>query len=318
MNWQIDGFSELGVCVEEPDYWVDFFRDIGGWEVLWTGENHPSSQSHWPITRHRLMKETLLEAPGSSSGRIRLFHDVDGDSPNIHLGNRVVDSGGIYDFDVRTSDLMSIRQRMLSSGWVAVSDPIEWSVGDSRVLEWLAVGPHQIVTAIVQRLDPPLADPPAAGGFGSAFNSTQVVQDLHQSGAFYRSLGFSPIFEHHGPLPGRGGEVLGLSAHEAPQTPVDMIILSVNGELDGSVELIRLPNHAGRNEQSRALPNNRGLNLLRFPVSGLSALAEHAQKSGLAERALVHESELAPYGTAQHLNLVSPDGAWLEFYELVS
>jgi hypothetical protein len=213
---------------------------------------------------------------------------------------------------------MSIRQRMLTSGWVAISKPIEWSVGKSRVLEWLAVGPHQIVTAVVQRLDPPLAVAPPEGGFGSVFNSTQVVQDMDHSVSFYRSLGFSPIFEHHGPLPGRGGEVLGLSAHEAPQTSVEMVILSVNGELEGSVELVRLPDHAGRNEQSRALPTNRGLNLLRFPVSGLSALAEYAEQSGLVARALVQESEFAPYGAAKHLNLVSPDGAWLEFYELVS
>ena len=143
---------------------------------------------------------------------------------------------------------------------------------------------------------------------------------MARSVAFYEALGFKQMVHHEGPLPGVGGEVLGLSPEEAPITPIELVILHPSGEdMNGSIELARIEKPGGRDLSSQVRPTQLGLNLLRFPVDDLDGFADHLDRQGIEiEPAGVVESRLEPWGDVRALAVRSPDGAWLEFIQLLS
>ena len=86
----------------------------------------------------------------------------------------------------------------------------------------------------------------------------------------------------------------------------------------GSVELVAFEDKPGRDVSERALPANRGLNLLRFPVSDARGYAAQLEGSGLRLQGPVVRTRLEPFGEADLFAVRTPDGAWLEFYSAVN
>jgi len=315
MSWRVDGYQEAGLGTAEPDFWLAFFQELGGWRLLWEG---PSPvQPLWPRNAPRPDHEWLLAAPDAPCGFVRLFRFND-DVPAPRSGARIHDTGGIFDLDVRVADVHAWRTRLLDQGWTDFGPAVDWPFGELEVREWLAQGPDGVVVAFVQRLqpplDPPLTPPASRGGFGHAFNSSQLVRDMESALAFYRALGFGERVRHRGPLEGRGGEVLGLAPDRAPQMPVDLAIVSPGAALEGSIELLSLPDATGEDRASACGPGRRGLNLLRLPVRALEVFAATLGASGIAPRAMA-EWDLPPLGPVLGMALTSPEGAWLELVE---
>lgn len=315
VNGRIEGYREAGLGTADPDFWLAFFQELGGWRLRWEG---PSPvQPLWPRKAPRPDHEWLLAPDGARCGQVRLFR-FPADVPAPRVGARIHDTGGIFDLDVRVADVHAWRTRLLDLGWSDFGPAVDWPFGELEVREWLAQGPDGVVVAFVQRLqpplDPPLEPPASRGGFGHAFNSSQLVRDMEAALAFYRALGFGERVRHRGPLEGRGGEVLGLAPDCAPHTPVDLAIVAPGDALEGSIELLALPETPGEDRAPACGPGRRGLNLLRLPVVHLEAFASSRHASGLAPRAMA-EWDLPPLGPVRGLALESPDGAWLELVE---
>jgi len=57
--------------------------------------------------------------------------------------------------------------------------------------------------------------------------------------------------------------------------------------------------------------------LLRFPVSDVEAYAKQIQAKGVNLHQPITTINVAPYGTLKGFVVLSPDGVWLEFFELV-
>lgn len=316
----ISGYSEAGLGTADPDHWLSLFTELGGWTLHWEGPG--AAQPLWPAGAPRPDHEWLLGAPDAGHGRVRLFR-FPGGTPAPRAGAATWDTGGVFDLDLRVRDLHAWRDRLQARGWRGVSEPVDWPFGELQVREWLAEGPDGVILALVQRLQPPLEPGESAvpeAGFGPAFNSSQTVRDLARSLAFYDDLGFRTMVHHEAPLEGRGGEVLGLAREDAPRTPVGLVIVHPEARLEGSLELVSLPETPGRDLAPRCGPGTRGLNLLRFPVKDLGALAAHLEETGRLPGALsrVATWDLPPHGRVAGLSLVSPDGAWLECFEVLS
>lgn len=317
MNWKTEGFSEAGIGVRNPDGWIDFLREIGGWRVIHQGETAAASVAAWPGMEGAEVHETLLERPEFGRGRIRLFHfDSPLQEPN-RSGALPWDTGGFFDLDLRVDDMASVHAAMTAAGWDSLSGPVEWDFGGLQVIEWLARGPEDVILALIQRLDPPLDTGLEGPGFGHVFNASQTVRDMDRALTFYRALGFEQMMRHQGPLAGRGGEVLCLDPEEAPSTHVDLAIVHPSGVMDGAIELFNLPSRPGRDLSALAQPHGYGLNLLRIPVTGCLALAEHLDAQSIMMQTEPFETWLEPHGAVRQLNLRSPDGAWLECFEVI-
>jgi hypothetical protein len=108
--------------------------------------------------------------------------------------------------------------------------------------------------------------------------------------------------------------MLGLPAEDADTTAVDLAICHPTGDLDGSVEFVALPNTPGSHAETLASPGCRGLNLLRFPVTGVEAMAKELQDMSIEHTGLATWN-LPPLGKVRGLALRTPDGSWLEFFE---
>jgi catechol 2,3-dioxygenase-like lactoylglutathione lyase family enzyme len=314
-----EGFSEAGISTRDIDAWEQLLRRVGGWETVWRGESPSSIKPLWGIDIDCPVLECLMCSPGTSDGYIRLFQFGRGDQELIRGETATWDSGGIFDLDLRVAELYPFVDTLLEQGWRGVSQPVDWPFGPVRVREWLATGPDAVTLALIERLEPPLEqDWNGRQIFGQVFNSSQTVADMERAMKFYATLGFQEVLRHHGPLSGRGGEVLGLSPEQAPRTVVDLAILQPDGAMSGSVELVKVEGLESRDVSNRARPHNLGLNLLRFPVNDLSSFAQRIGRHGLQPvEGRIVSTRLEPFGQTEILALQTPDGAWLEFYQAI-
>lgn len=316
MNIRPEGFSEAGISTSNLDAWVDFLEQVGGYRKIWAGDSSESLKGLWGLTSQAVMRECLMGCPGTDAGYIRLY-ELDGiDQAEIRRDAFSWDSGGIFDLDIRVPRVMDYVDRLHALGWSDFSPQVDWPFGELQVREWLTTGPDAVVLALIQRLAPPLEGFDKLNGFSHVFNSSQIVADMDRALDFYRRLGFQKVLHHEGPLGGRGGEVLGLQASEAPVTPIDLVIIHPQGTMAGSVELVAYKDREGRDLSGLAHPANLGLNLLRFPVGNLRTYALELEAEGieLTSGGIV-STRLEPFGETELLAVQTPDGAWLEFYQ---
>jgi hypothetical protein len=305
------GYREAGLGTATPNFWLNCFLQRGGWSLLWEGPG--SEQPLWPNSAQRPRREWLLGQSDWPTGQVRVF-EFDTATPAPRDGARTWDTGGIFDLDVRVRDLPTWSERLTSDGFTGMSEPIIWPFGDLRIGEWLAQGPDGVVLALVERMHPPLEGPGPGTGFSHAFNSSQTVRDVDAHLDLFAALGFQPRIRQVEPLGGRGGEMLGLPAEDADTTAIDLAICHPTGDLDGSVEFVALPNTPGSHAETLASPGCRGLNLLRFPVTGVEAMAKELQDMDIEHTGLATWN-LPPLGKVRGLALRTPDGSWLEFFE---
>jgi hypothetical protein len=310
-DWVPHGYEEAGLGTATPDFWLDCFLKRGGWSLLWEGPG--SEHPLWPEAAPRPRREWLLGRADWPTGKVRLF-EFDAAIPAPRDGAHTWDTGGIFDLDVRVRDLPAWAKRLEADGFRGVSEPVTWPFGELRIGEWLARGPDGVVLALVERMHPPLDGPGPGAGFSHAFNSSQTVRDVNAHLGLFAALGFQPRIRQVEPLGGRGGEMLGLPAEDARTTPVDLAICHPTGELDGSVEFVALPETTGRHVDALASPACRGLNLLRFPVTGVEAMAQALVDRGIEPSARA-TWRLPPHGMVRGFALRTPDGSWMEFFE---
>lgn len=311
MNWKTGAFKEQGLGTADPQPWLDLLLGPGGWECRWEGA--ASEQPLWPAAMPRPDHEWLLSRPGTDTGAVRLFH-FSKHTPLSRVDAMAWDTGGFFDIDLRVARVDEWTQRLSAPCWSGFSEPINWRLGELKVREWLVRGPDGVVLALIERLDPPL-DPPAGPGLGHAFNATQTVRDMDKTIAFYQALGFDVLARHSGPLKDGGGAVLGLAIDEADSLAVELAILSTNNELNGSIELLALAGRPGRDLSAATGPGCLGLNIMRIPVRGLDALCGDLQQNN---RVIEKHArwEIQPYGLVHGIAVRTPDGAWLEFFEV--
>lgn len=310
MSWKTGGFTEHGLGTATPGSWLDVLLGAGEWQCHWEGP--PNPQPLWPADLPRPVHEWLLHRRGSARGAIRLFQFSD-TTPLARPNGRAWDTGGFFDIDLRVRSVDEWCTQLPGPEWQGLSAPVNWQLGELQVREWLSRGPDGVILALIERLYPPL-DPEAGSGLSHAFNASQIVRDMDRSLAFYQALGFSLIHRHQGPLKQGGGKVLGLSGSEADTTPVDLAMLSTDGHLNGSIELLAFPTRKGHDLSASSGPGLRGLNLMRIPVRGIESLALDLERQGIAIESGARW-ECAPHGRVRGVALRSPDGAWLELLE---
>ena len=145
------------------------------------------------------------------------------------------------------------------------------------------------------------------------------MRDFRASFDFYvEDLGFSVYLEHEGASPEAGPNILGLPHNLTAKIPRKVAILSPHGPNLGSVELLSFEGATGADFSATAVPPNRGILMLRFPVADMDALLHRFQDRGIQPVAGPASLELQPYGRLRAVAVRAPEGAWLEFLELAS
>lgn len=319
MDVKPGGFSEVGLSTRDIDAWIEFLTQVGGYEEIWRGDAPAGSKTLWQVPADRRVQECLVGCPGEKTGYIRLFQFHDTEQEEIRRGANVWDSGGIFDVDIRVPEVLPLVSQLEQHGFNGISPPVDWQFGPFKVREWIATGPDSVSVAIMQRLAPPLEGWDFPAVFGRMFNSSQVVADLDRAIGFYHQLGFAEVMRHSGPMPGKGGEMLGLPSATAHLVPVHLVILQPFGVMEGSVELVWIEGMDGQDVSARSWPCNLGFNLVRFPVDDLTAYASRIRAAGISiVGGRTIPSRLEPFGGTEVMAVQTPDGVWLEFYQAIT
>ena len=85
----------------------------------------------------------------------------------------------------------------------------------------------------------------------------------------------------------------------------------------GSIEYLEPQELKGKDCSALAVPPNLGILMLRFPVRDATTYAATLQDRGVTLTSEVQTLMIDPYGKAKVFAIRSPEGAWLEFIELL-
>lgn len=314
-GFNIKGFTETVFIVSDIQKARQFYIDYAGWEVRSSAPVDPNLKQLWQLPEKAKITQVLLANKGEQRGYVRLIEIANVPQKVIRANTQSWDVGGIFDVNVRVADMVKKRQALQSAGWRGTSDPVSFTFGPYEVTEWITTGFDGISFAMIERIKPTLTGWPNVKHMSRVFNSTQVVNDIDTSLAFYRDvLGFQVYLEHKGASKEAGPNVLGLPYNLTTEIPRSVYILHPQKINEGSVELLQFHGAQGKNVSELASPPNLGIVTLRFPVDNLSALSKHLQQNNvkIVSRATL---DLPPYEQVDMLAIRTPDLTWIEFYQ---
>ena len=312
----IRGFQEVIISVRNAEKTSEFYCKVAGWKFIHQAVLSDMQLKYWGLSTDLEATEILLHNPGDSEGFLRVISFGDVKQKHIRSSSQSWDTGGIYDIDVRVVDLQNSYEEFRSAGWTAYNDPLEYEFDKFHISEVLLHGPEDIVVALIQRHKPTLEGYPNLRKLSHIFNSSQIVEDIEVSKQFYMDvLGFKIYMEHNLVGSETGENLFGLPKNLYKEVERRICILHPEGSNSGSVELIQLVGVEGTSYADDAVPPNLGILSLRFPVLNMAALIFRLESK---EVKILNDDKIMiePYGLCHTICIQSPDGAWLEFFEI--
>ncbi len=314
----IKGFQEVVFSVSDLERWISFFERICGWQLISRCESDKGINPLWQLDNDAIINEAVLGNSGDKEGFVRLVQFNNVGQEQIRSGAHAWDTGGIFDVNIRTHDIAEMYREFQREGWHGYADPLRYNFGEYDVSEVLMKGPHGITIAAMQRFAPPLQGFPHMKKTSRFFNSSIVSADMAVSHDFYiNKLGFNMFFQTPGTDRKEGHNVLGIpqNLNDGITVPVDIVRPDINNF--GSIEYLQTKELKGKDCSNGALPPNLGILMLRFPVRDAAQYAELIRERGVKLNSTIHVTPIAPYGNIKSFSVRSPEGAWLEFMELI-
>lgn len=311
------GFSEVVVSVSHFGK-VPGLVQAGGWEILHTGPGAAGLHRAWGLKSEAQIDEQLLHVPSMPYGYLRFTRISNTPQQPVRpLDARPWETGGLWLLYTRSADDAALSRALGEAGWPTVRGVHGFDFGELAVNEVHQHGPDGMVLSIIEQLKPPLTLP--APGLTHIFNAAIIVRDFNEAREFFvEKLGFKPWMEveWNGDNPGLTllsdlGDFHGVKT-------IRTVIVHPQGENLGSVELIGWDGApAGRDFAKRAQPPNLGSLALRFGVADLAVHLKRLHSHGIDPVRPVTELTLEPYGPVRMAPIRSPDGVWLEFFEVL-
>lgn len=316
-NYKLHGFKEVVFSIRNVERDKAIYAELGGWDIIHESELARNQLDFWNLPSEATADTALLKYPGRDSGMLRLIGFNNVKQKHIRDSSQPWDTGGIYDIDVRVADIDKKIEEFQSYGWTGFCEKEEHHFNQFHVAEILLKGTEDMVVALIKRYAPTLEGYPMLKEMSHVFNTSQIVKDMAVAKEFYQDkLGMKIYLENVNENSAPGINLFGIPHNIYPNTRREIIILSPDGGNEGSVELIEIGGLTGRNFKDDCAPPNLGILMLRFPVDNLPAYAARLKEKGVK---IINESKsvnIQPYGNAHLISVQSPDGVWMEFYEL--
>jgi hypothetical protein len=304
------GFNQIVFTTSQPNQLRQFFVDLGWSEH--TPEFSPEALSYWDVPDQ---KENLLvlNAPNKDC-RVILIPCDDDTPPYRPLESKIIQPGGLFDFNMRTKNAEFGVEYLTNHDWDMLVEPVPWQFGTSSVKEMLAIQNDGIVLAAMERVSPPL-EGMEFDRFSDIFNATQIVTNIEESCRFFAVIGFQKFVDFQGNMPGEGPRVLGLQDTSAHEAEICLTISHPENIMDGSIELISTPN-----QSLSALPERlfgRGIHRLRIPLPDLSAVTQSLVEIYGSDVILKWPKQRSILGRQEFCCTVrTPDGARIDLYQV--
>ncbi|MCB1623697.1 MAG: hypothetical protein KDI32_03855 [Pseudomonadales bacterium] len=309
------GWQEAVISTRSLGALEEFFTTVAGYRVLWRGLSDASVSRYYQLP-DRQYREVLLGDAAGTPGLVRLVEFGAAAAITIRAAAQPWDTGGILSLMTRSNDTQAVWQAAQALGWSAFNEPVDFDFGAVRLRNIILRGPDGVNVSVYERLEPRMPNDADLRKLRRPFNSMQSVKDLDRTRAFYiDTLGFELINSGKYLNPSHEPNNFGMPANIVAENPIDFAIVAPVKDSATTVETVQLIGAEGRAVDAVAVPPNRGIVSLRYPVSSLdrvlARLSAHQIAPYIAPRTLV----LRPYGRVRSLAVRSPDGAVLEFFE---
>jgi len=312
-------WQEAVVSVTDLDRSARFFIEIGGYEAKWRGRVDRGELTAFGLPPAASAEALLLGPPDANSGLVRLirFDDV-GRRPPMRPGSRPWDTGCYFSLMVRMKDMQSIYDDAIALGWWTETPITYLEFGESKLNVVIFKGPDGLQVQGYERLSPAL--PEAVGDFERMtrpFNIMQMVRDRDVAyGFFTKVLGFA-TFYNGDPYVAETPEYMPLGIPVNLTTSVRYragIVYPEPGEF-GRMEMIEIMDLDGRDYAAACRAPNLGILAVRFEAHDLRELGETLELRSRSDLAPPHAYTLEPYGIVETVELTTPDGALIQFFE---
>lgn len=316
MAWKIHKLREIVKSVRSISHEIKVWRDIFGWTLRHEGSLTHNQIQFWHLQKPTSGSEYLCGFPDAEYGLLRLVEFQNCEQIGIRTGAQIWETGGIFDFDLRVTDMATTYNTLLDAGYYVFGEPIELRIGQFVLDEALLFGPEASGLALVNRKEPPLPPTTAHNGvLGTIYLSVSVAKSMDETAQFLtETLGFTELerltLKNSEPAP----TVFRLPWNLSTQVPVQLGGFSPDGTRDTIIEVFQFEGLYGEDRSGRAIPPNRGLLMYRFPVEGIDEYFAHVS-ARTPITTLLSELEVAPYGKVRCFAVRSPDGVWFEFFE---
>jgi catechol 2,3-dioxygenase-like lactoylglutathione lyase family enzyme len=318
--FEIGGFTEAVVSVRSVSDAMKLYQDVGGWDIIGLGDADKTQAEFWWLPPSQRVKYAVLRNRGDRTGIVRLVEFENAkEQRQIRSSAYPWEPGGIFDLNIRVKDIAAKFAELQRRGWQGFSEPRRYVFDKFEVSEVLMRGPNGEVLALVERHAPPLVGFPNLREFSHVFNSSQIVSNMDSAAEFYMNkLGFKVYLKTDETSKAPEENIFGIPPNMMPSVRRRVMVLHPQGTNNGSVELISFEGVQGKNYARYAVPPNLGILALRFPVRHLDAFYKHLTERSVMIARPPAPVDMSPFGTARMLALRSPDGAWLEFYEITA
>ncbi len=308
------GWREAILIVPDLAPWIETLTHVGGWEGVARSEPQTALNALWGLPPGARTQEVLMRNIGTVRGYLRLVVVTGADQRQIRPDDQAWESGGVSALDMRVLDLEATRTALHARGWRAASDPVRYRAYGVEVLQWAPVSPDGVRLSFIQRIAPPLTGWSELKRWSRAANAAIVTADMALArDVFGTRLGLREV-SHTDTVGGDGPNVMGLPWTFARTLPIDIRGYAGGADGDSAVELLSMPQAAGRDFAAGAHPPNLGISALRVRVADADETLARLAARGMAALSPPTGLRIEPYGACRAFAIEACDGVRLEFF----
>jgi catechol 2,3-dioxygenase-like lactoylglutathione lyase family enzyme len=318
MNFNLKKIQEITVITADLKEMLDTFCNYGGWTQLFTKKITPSVLEAWGLEKTVSGREALIQFMDVPFGRLRFIELKGVKQGRMRPATKLWDTGGILDIDIRMHDIHEVYNDLADRGWCGASEPMPLPVTGFVLDECLIANPDTMMIALAKRHVPPLELPEGKKFPSHVYLSAMTVKNLKASTHFFvNQLGFKLVNENLiVKFPANSPNNFGVPHNMTDTFDMVLDLYSPDGTRDTMCESIETRGLLGNDYASRCIPPNRGILSYRIELEGITDYRNFVIKNGVAATPLSILT-INGIGKVQMFRAVSPDGAWVEFFEVV-
>lgn len=318
-TFQIVNIREIIYSTADLQRAEDFFVGYGGWNIVGRYDTHQSTFDFWDLEEAVSAKEILIQSDGYPHGQLRLMQ-FDGIAQDyIRSSQQPWDTGGIMDINLRVHEVSENFEALRQMGWHGLSDPMLQVMGPFKLYDILMKGFDDVIIAFTHRLEPPMELTAPINFPTHVYKTSITVSDLAASKAFYVDQLACKVLTEYSVIKDKPQEnMFGLPFNLADKVKCNAVILSIHGGTDVDFQIVEFDGITGKDFSAKAVPPNKGFLLYRVEVKGVEEYARFVQGNGVSLKKDISRTTIEPYGQVHVFSIISPDGAWFEFFEPIN
>lgn len=297
---------------------VDFFEGYGGWNRVGKYKTDKKVLEAWDLPEDATADEVLVQSDNYPSGQLRLMQFIDVEQEVIRSSQQPWDVGGIMDINLRVHEVSENFEKLREMGWHGLSDPMLQVMGPFKLYDILMRGYDDVIVAFTHRLEPPMELTAKINLPTHVYKTSLTVSDLEASKTFFvDKLGCKVLTEYAVVKDKPQENMFGLPFNLADKVTCKAIILSIHGGTDVDFQIIEFDGVSGKNHTPKAKPPNKGFLMYRVEVKNVTKYLEYVKGNGCDIHNPLTKQKIEPYGEVNLFSVLSPDGAWFEFFETI-